>query len=36
MEIEIDLTKSVDENASFYFNESKLAEKVEGLERALI
>ncbi|MGI6589086.1 MAG: NFACT RNA binding domain-containing protein [Candidatus Iainarchaeum sp.] len=36
MEIEIDLTKSVDENASFYFNESKLArKKVEGLKRAL-
>jgi predicted ribosome quality control (RQC) complex YloA/Tae2 family protein len=36
MDIEIDLSKSIDENASFYFNESKLAKrKVEGLKKAL-
>ena len=37
MEIEIDLNKTIEENATKYYNKSKLArKKVEGLKRAIV
>jgi len=37
MEIEIDLNKTIEENATAYYNKSKLArKKIEGLKRAIV